>query len=190
MDNEEHLLALLPRLNALQQQYSIPVSDIATQAPAAALHSLHEASQQAPMAYREYLEEAIKCYEVGAYRGAVILVWSATISHLYSAVEAHANGISLLQSENERRFGPSKTYRELKKVNDLMYLQDSNFFLLCEDVGLFNRNARNLLTERLNLRNRCGHPTGYTIGREEAVVFIESLILNIIGGGMLEWGRT
>jgi hypothetical protein len=31
------------------------------------------------------------------------------------------------------------------------------------------------------------HPTGFVVGREESVIFIESLINNIINGEMLEW---
>jgi hypothetical protein len=50
-----------------------------------------------------------------------------------------------------------------------------------------NRNARQLLEERLRLRNLCGHPTGYTPGREEAVIFIEGLVLNILSGSWLNW---
>lgn len=44
-----------------------------------------------------------------------------------------------------------------------------------------------LLDEKLGTRNRCGHPTGHMIGREEAVVFIESLINNIINDAMMAW---
>jgi hypothetical protein len=52
---------------------------------------------------------------------------------------------------------------------------------------MINRNARVLLTERLNLRNRCGHPTGYRPGREETVIFVESLLNTVVGGVMLLW---
>ncbi|WP_030529440.1 hypothetical protein [Phycicoccus jejuensis] len=75
----------------------------------------------------------------------------------------------------------------MSKKNDLLYLNDKNFLLLCEDAGVFNKNARLLLTEKLDTRNRCGHPTGYVIGREEAVVVIESLINNIISDAMMDW---
>jgi hypothetical protein len=44
-----------------------------------------------------------------------------------------------------------------------------------------------MLEERLRLRNLCGHPTGYVPGREETVIFVESLVLNILGGTMLNW---
>lgn len=115
------------------------------------------------------------------------MVWAATIEHIYDAVERCPSGFSLLESANTARFGKSRTYRSIKKKNDLLYLNDKNFFLLCEDAGVFNKNARKLLEEKLDTRNRCGHPTGYVLGREETVVFIESLINNIVNDAMIDW---
>lgn len=163
------------------------VSDIAIQAPAQALHSLRDASARSPEEYRPYLEEAVNCYESGAYRGAVLMVWSAVIEHIYSQIEHKSAGYKELEKANYAKFGNSKAYRKISKKSDLLYLSDANFFLVCEEAGIFNRNARSLLAERLVLRNRCGHPTGYVVGREETVVFIESLINNVINGAMINW---
>ncbi|MFI8524876.1 hypothetical protein ACIGB8_10535 [Promicromonospora sukumoe] len=177
----------MEQLRMFQDAYRVPVTDIARQAPAQALHSLREASANSPKPYRLYLEEAINCYEAEAYRGAVLMVWSAAIEHIYSKIDARGAGYKSIEAANFERFGASRTYRKIRKKGDLLYLGDANFFLLCEDAGVFNRNARNLLVERLSLRNRCGHPTGYVVGREETVVFIESLINNVINDAMIDW---
>jgi hypothetical protein len=148
---------------------------------------LREAASKAPTGYRDYLNEAVDCYENGAYRGAILMVWTAAIEHLYSVIQIHKNGIRELEKANVARFVNSPSYRKIAKKNDLLYLNDNNFLLICEDAGVFNRNVRKLLSERLSTRNMCGHPTGYVLGREEAVVFIESLINNIISGAMMDW---
>lgn len=184
----ENWEANLDRLRTFQQAYQIPVADISRQAPAIALHSLRDAATRAPATYRKYLEEAVDCYEVGAYRGAVLMVWSATIEHIYSVIEEHRDGLKAIQSANVSRFERSNTYKVMRKKNDLLYLTDKNFFLLCEDAGVFNKNARKLLNEALDTRNRCGHPTGFEVGREEVVIFIERLINNFISGAMIDWG--
>ena len=176
------------RLRTFQQAYQIPVADITRQAPAIALHSLRDAAERAPATYRKYLEEAVDCYEVGAYRGAVLMVWSATIEHIYSVIEEHRGGFKAIQSANVTRFEHSNTYKVVRKKNDLLYLTDKSFFLLCEDAGVFNKNARKLLDEALDTRNRCGHPTGFDVGREEAVIFVERLVNNVISGAMINWG--
>lgn len=165
----------------------MPVSDVAKQAPAQALHSLREAAERAPVSYRAYLEEAIDCYEANAFRGAVLMVWAATIDHIYSVIQSHQSGFRLFEAANSARFQGSNSYRKISKKNDLMYLNDKSFFLLCEDAGLLNKNARVLLDDALNTRNRCGHPTGYMVGRDEVVIFIERLINNFISGAMLDW---
>ncbi|TFD62710.1 hypothetical protein E3T39_01870 [Cryobacterium suzukii] len=177
----------LDRLRKFQQAYRLPVSDIAHQAPAQALHSLRDAARRAPANYRQYLEEAINCYEANAYRGAVLMVWAATIEHLYSVIDGHQLGFKLMQAENLKRFEKSSGYRRISKKNDLLHLNDGNFIQLCEDAGVFNKNARSVLDDALKTRNRCGHPTGYTVGREEVVIFIERLINNVISGAMIDW---
>jgi hypothetical protein len=180
----------LDRLRQFQDAYRLPVSDIARQAPAQALHTLRDSVERAPESYRPYLEEAVDCYEAGAYRGAVLMVWAATVEHLYSVIEEQRGGFRLIEAENFKRFEKSNTYRKVSKKNDLLYLNDRNFILLCEDAGVFNKNARSFLDEALATRNRCGHPTGYRVGREEVVIFIERLINNIISGAMLTWPIT
>lgn len=187
MQSDESLLGKLEGLRRFQDAYRLPVASIARQAPAEALHSLRIATERAPASYRAYLDEAVDCYEAGAYRGAVLMVWSAAIEHLYSVITAHQGGLKTLEGANKERFGSSRGYRRVSQKGDLLYLGDKNLLLLCEDAGVFNRNARRLLEERLELRNRCGHPTGYVIGRDEAVVYVESLVNNVIGGAMIDW---
>ena len=175
------------RLATFQASHPIPVADSDLESPSQALQSLVEARAAAPSEYADYLHEAVAAYENGLYRAAILMVWAATVEHLYGVVKDHQGGISAVEAANLARYGSSKTYRKVKKVDDLLYMSESQFLQLGEDAGLFNRNARQVLIERLNLRNRCGHPTGYTPGREEAVVFIESLTLNILTGSWLNW---
>lgn len=177
----------LRRQSEFQESYRLPVSDIAKQAPSQALHSLREAAERALASYRAYLEEAIDCYEADAFRGAVLMVWAATIDHIYSVIQGHRSDFSVFQAASLARFQGANSYRKISKTNDLLYLSDKNFFLLCEDAGLLNKNARVLLNDSLNTRNRCGHPTGYMVGREEIVIFTERLINNFISGAMIDW---
>lgn len=177
------------KLRQFQETCRFPRTDIARQVPVQASASLRAAVSRADIRYRKYLDEAIRCYEVKAYRGAVLMVWSASIERIYESIENHRNGFQLMEKANLKRFGNSKSYHKICKKDDLLYLSDKNLFLLCEDSGLFNRNARKLLEEKLDTRNRCGHPTGFVVGREESVIFIESLINNIINGAMLNWDK-
>lgn len=93
------------------------------------------------------------------------MVWSASIERIHESIEIHHNGFQLIENANLHRFGKSKSYRKIRKKNDLLYLSDRNLFQLCEDSGLFNRNARKLLEEKLDTRNRCGHPSNWIRSR-------------------------
>jgi hypothetical protein len=179
---------LLGGLRELQVDYGgAEVADAEHESPAAALDSLEEAVKRAPADYRPYLEEAVGCYRNGLYRAAILMVWSAVIQHLYATVGGHRGGIGQLETANKARFGEMKKYRQVKKQDDLSYLGEKDFIWAAEDAGVFNRSARKLLHERLDLRNLCGHPTRYTPGREETVIFIESLLLNVLSGTWLNW---
>jgi hypothetical protein len=187
MANDNDLSERLAALRTFQQLLEAPVISGSAQSPAIALKSLNDALAAAPPGYRDYLAEAVTCYEHGLYRAAILMAWAAVVEHLYMAASDHSGGIRAFQTANLARFGTSRTYREIKKKDDFLYLGEANWLQLAEDAGLMNRNARLILTERLNLRNRCGHPTKYKPGREETVVFIESLLLNFISGQMLNW---
>ena len=181
------LQRFLGRLRQLHIEYRAEVSDVAQESPVAALESLVQAVETAPQDYRDYLREALSCYEHGLYRGAILLVWSAIVQHLYSIAGQRPGGIKTFETANHARFGALKKYRALKKQDDFLYLGERDFLQLGEDAGMFNRNARKVLQERLDLRNLCGHPTQYRPGREETVIFIESLLLNVLSGAWLNW---
>jgi hypothetical protein len=177
----------LDSLREFQEAHAIPVEDSSKEAPAAALSSLRDASKLAPAEYADYLAEAVECYERELYRASILMVWAATVEHMYGAVATHRGGIKKIQAANRSRYGAHSKYREVKQKGDLLYLAESQFIQLAEDAGLINKNARILLNDGLKLRNRCGHPTGYKPGREETVIFVESLVNNVLSGGMLLW---
>jgi hypothetical protein len=184
---EEEVALLIAGLARLQSEFREEIEDVAHESPAAALDSLEESLASAPPDYRPYLGEAVECYRGGLYRAAVLMVWAAVVQHLYSVASARRDGVKKFEAANQARFGSSKRYRELKRANDFLYLGERDFIQLAEDAGMVNRNARKLLHDRLELRNLCGHPTGYRPGREETVVFIESLVLNVLSGTWLDW---
>jgi hypothetical protein len=184
---DPELEQLLGGLLQLQTEFGEEVADVEQEAPGAALESLEDAVAKAPADYRPYLEEALRCYRHRLYRAAVLMVWSAAMEHMYATAAGHRRGIREFEKANKARFGSQKKYREIKKRDDFLYLGERDFITLGEDAGMFNRNARRKLHERLETRNLCGHPTKYTIGREETVIFIESLILNALTGSWLNW---
>lgn len=102
---------------------------------------------------REYIEEALKCLGVGAYRGAILMGWAACMHNLYGKIEQAGLG----------RFHQAccqfmKKPHPLKTRRDLEYYKDSEVLQAAERIVLFDRNVRAALETQLDLRNRCGHP--------------------------------
>jgi hypothetical protein len=60
---------------------------------AAALSSLQTAAKQAPREYADYLTEAVECYERQLYRAAILMVWAATVEHMFGVAGSHRGGI-------------------------------------------------------------------------------------------------
>lgn len=179
----EYMQRRLDALREFQDVHRAPATE-PIETPAAALHSLEQAVASAPAEYADYLSEALACYEGGQYRAAILMTWSAVVQHLYSTAEGHS---SAFEAANSSRYGSSNAYRQIQKVDDFLYLRESQFLQLGEDAGMYNRNTRLILTERLKLRNLCGHPTQYKPGHEETLIFIESLVLNVLGSILLNW---
>jgi hypothetical protein len=89
---------------------------------AAALSSLQTAAKQAPREYADYLTEAVECYERQLYRAAILMVWAATVEHMFGVAGSHRGGIKAIQAANLARYGAHDNYREVKKKGDLLYL--------------------------------------------------------------------
>ncbi len=54
-------------------------------------------------------------------------------------------------------------------------LTNALLLLAANDLGLFDKNEKDTLTEALNLRNRCGHPSKYRPGVKKVSAFVEDI---------------
>ncbi len=102
---------------------------------------------------REYIEEALRCLRVEAYRGAVLMGWAATMSNIHRKIEEA--GLGQFNKECKEFI---KKPRPVRLRSDLQYYRDTDILLAAERMGLFDRNVRAALERHLDLRNDCGHP--------------------------------
>jgi hypothetical protein len=102
---------------------------------------------------REYIEEAVRCLRVEAYRGAVLMGWAATMSNIHRKIEEAGLG-----QFNKKCKEFIKKPRPVRQRSDLQYYRDTDILLAAERMGLFDRNVRAALERHLDLRNDCGHP--------------------------------
>jgi hypothetical protein len=120
---------------------------------------------------REYLDEAIKCLQVGALRAAIVFVWTAAIRTLHE--EALTKGIPAVNAAIKKQ---DPKARDVKRVDDLAYVKDRKFLDASPDLGILDKGEKDTLVEALDLRNRCGHPTKYRPRENKAKGFIEDVV--------------
>jgi DNA-binding MarR family transcriptional regulator len=119
---------------------------------------------------RNYLEEALKCLQVDALRACVVFVWTAAVRTIQTEVMTRGSGAvtTAIQRHDPRA-------RPIAKIDDFAYIKESVLLLAASDLGLLDKNEKDALTEALNLRNRCGHPSKYRPGVKKVSAFVEDI---------------
>ena len=119
---------------------------------------------------RDYLDEAIRCLQVGALRACVVFVWTAGIRTIQ--ISAMAKGSSAVTAAIQNH---DPKARAVKSVDDFAHIKDATTLLAAKDLGILDKNQKDALTEALNLRNRSGHPSKYRPGVKKVSAFVEDV---------------
>ncbi len=119
---------------------------------------------------RDYLGEALKCLQVGALKACTVFVWVAAIRTIQTALMA--KGLAAVNAAIQKH---DPKARLLKSQDDFAYVKDVITLLAAKELGLLDKNQKDALTEALNLRNRCGHPSKYRPGAKKVSAFVEDI---------------
>lgn len=120
---------------------------------------------------RTFIEEAIRCLQVGALRAAVVFLWSGAVRTLHQ--RAWSKGAGAVNAA-VRKHDPRSPV--VKKVDDFANVRDAVFLKALQELGVVDKGEKGTLEDGLNLRNRCGHPTKYKPGEKKASSFIEDVV--------------
>jgi len=120
---------------------------------------------------QDYVNEAIKCLQVGALRAAVVFLWTGAIRTLQHKMMSHGGAAvtAALQTHDLKA-------RKVTRVDDFAHVKDKTVLLAAKDLGVLDKGEKDSLEEALNLRNRCGHPGNYKPGEKKVSGFAEDLI--------------
>jgi len=138
-------------------------------ADAAKLHALAETQTNDHV--KGYIEEAIKCYEAGALRAAVVFVWTGAVRTLQEAALAKGKKASTeaLQKHDSKA-------RTIRSVDDFAYVKEKTLLFACVDLGVIDKGEKGMLIQALELRNNCGHPTKYRPRQSKVDSFVEDVV--------------
>jgi hypothetical protein len=123
---------------------------------------------------RRFLEEAIKCFEHGFYRSAVIMSWVGAVHVLHAHV--HAKYLAAFNAEAAR---VDVKWKAAKTTDDLGRMKERDFLDRLGALSIIGPNVKTALINCLNLRNGCGHPNSMKIGPNAVASHLETLLLNV-----------
>lgn len=125
---------------------------------------------------KDFLQEAINCYRIEAYRAFIIMVWIVAMDHMQRLVFAnHLTEFNLALSKS-----PDKKVKKIINYDDFSDLNESKLIELMRSAGVISNDVRKLLDEKLGTRNSAAHPSGIKISDHKATEFALDVVDNVL----------
>lgn len=115
----------------------------------------------------DMLRQALRCVEVGVFRGAHVLAWAALADYLQRRAEQ--DGFSALNAKY-----PKWSISSLDDLRDS--IGEHNLIEGLHGAGLLTKGEKKSLLALLNKRNECAHPTDYFPDLNQALGFVSECI--------------
>lgn len=123
---------------------------------------------------KDFLSEAVSCFESKNFRAAVVLSWVGAMSVLQNHVAQ--NYLTKFNSEATRR---NAKWKNAMNAEDLTRMKEKDFLNILVELSIIGKGVKGQLEHSLKLRNSCGHPCTLEIGENTVASHIEILIKNV-----------
>lgn len=120
---------------------------------------------------RDYILEAVKCLSIGAYRAAIVFLWTGAVARLRDQIWTNYS-----MKEIESVLKAHRQSAKFGKKADFAYVKDSELLQISLDLSVLDKTQKQILEQGLELRNGCGHPTKYNPGEKRTSSFIEDVV--------------
>ena len=125
---------------------------------------------------KDFLKEALDCFEVGANRATILMVWILALDHLFDYIISHKiNEFNMALSKDK-----GVKLNMISQRDDFTEMKGTKFIEICRSAGIISNDVRKILDQKLGTRNSCAHPSGVTINKSKVIDFVEDLVDNII----------
>lgn len=124
---------------------------------------------------KEFIEEAICCFENGQFRAAVVFSWVGAVNILQTYIISDA--LAPFNAEARRR---DIRWKDARNEDELGRLKEHDFLDVMEAIGKMGKSVKQTLQNQcLKLRNGCGHPSSLKISENNVAAHLDTLILNV-----------
>ncbi|MFN0219777.1 MAG: hypothetical protein ACKVP4_13295 [Hyphomicrobium sp.] len=122
----------------------------------------------------DFVDEAVRCYEAGLLRSAIVMSWLAAVDVLYIQVLAQK-----LAEFNAAALKQNAKWKDATDRDGLALMKEVEFLERAFSIRVITKNERAALEECLTRRNTCGHPNSFKIGPSTVEHHIDLLIRNV-----------
>ena len=129
---------------------------------------------------RAFLDEALKCYRVGAYRSCIIMVWNLAYAHIIDWILGNAGRLNAFNTAIAKRY-PKKRGLIIGTYDQFLdELKEREVVEICSTGRLINSNVFKILKEKLGRRNIVAHPSTVVIVQSQADDIVTDLVNNVV----------
>jgi hypothetical protein len=131
---------------------------------------------------RAFLNEALKCYRIEAFRACIVMTWNLAYSHLLDWILREPTRLAAFNSAIALRY-PKINKLQITKYDEFLdELKESQVIEICNSANLFNSNVFKILKEKLDKRNIAAHPSTVVVVQSQADDVITDLVNNVVLG--------
>jgi hypothetical protein len=141
--------------------------------------TLRELEHKVPIgANKDFLREAIDCFEAGANRATILMAWNLAMDHLFAYILAHK--LSAFNTVLGQNADKSVKVKVITQRDDFTEMKETKFIEFCRSAQIISNDVRKILDQKLGTRNSCAHPSGVTINKSKVIDFVEDLVDNVV----------
>jgi hypothetical protein len=129
---------------------------------------------------RVFLQEALKCYRIEAYRSCIVMVWNLAYSHLLDWILADAARLDDFNGAIIKIY-PKKKGLTIAKYEDFTEeLTEREVVEIANVANVYNSVVFRILKQKLDRRNIVAHPSNVVVVRSQADDMVTDLVHNVV----------
>jgi hypothetical protein len=136
------------------------------------------AAQLSDPAERRFLNEALRCLQASAPRGAMVMAWALAVDHMQNHVLTHH--ATAFNNALKARTDSNKNVTIAIKDDFEKITKEVVFIEVLRSAGIITNDVRKILDTQLGFRNTAAHPSTVDVPESKVVGAIEDLVLNVI----------
>lgn len=125
-----------------------------------------------------FLEEALACYKVKAFRATIVMSWNLAFSHLKTWILSDSKRMADFNDAVKKAYPNNKnvvlTWDGFDEFKEFEVIE------ICRVSRLVSKNIVEIMREKLKKRNQSAHPSSITVTKMQADEVVTDLVNNII----------